>query len=204
LTREPAAHWWIDAASGAAPRAVRGLFASWIELNPEARATAQSLDVLGGLLVGEGDPDGLPPLPDISDPARQDRFSVADPLYPSPLTELGFRSAIRPWRSRMGGIRARKIETWCEPGVDARLFRFDADAGIPAHDHHGDEFTLVLAGGFSDQEGVYHRGDLSCAHSGILHEPRGLPDESCICLTVSIGGYRFRNPLMALISSFLK
>lgn len=199
------AHWWIDAASGAAPLAVRGIFASYAELNPRARQDAEMLDVLGALLLEEADPDAAPAHPSLTDRdlSGQTPGRPADPLFPVPLQRLGYSQDHLTWRSRLGGISARRIDEWCEPDVDARLFRFEADAGIPVHDHKGEEFTLVLEGGYYDEAGLYHRGDMSYARTGFEHEPRGLPDEACICLTVSLGGYRFRNPLAGLVSRLL-
>ncbi|MEE2566640.1 cupin domain-containing protein [Hyphobacterium marinum] len=203
---EPPAHWWIDAASGAAPRAVRGLFACLVELNPEARETAESLDLLGALMLEDagGEPVGDLPMPraDLSGVVAEDR--VQDRVFPSPLVRQGFSEHHIPWRSRLGGVRARRIDAWCEPGVDARLFALDAGSGIPAHDHRGEEFTLVLDGGFFDQAGIYHRGDMAYARDGYRHKPISLPGESCLCVTVSIGGYRFSNPFMALVERILR
>lgn len=203
---EPPAHWWIDAASGAAPEAVRGLFACCVDLNPRARETAETLDLLGALLLEDGQADPPVPLrfPQASDADADLGGSTSDPVFPSPLTRLGFSADHIPWRSRLGGVRARRIDAWCEPGVDARLFALDAGAAIPRHDHRGDEFTLVLDGGFCDQSGIYHRGDMAFASDGFRHEPVSLPDESCLCVTVSIGGYRFSNPFMALAERFVR
>lgn len=201
------AHWWIDSASGAAPLAVRGIFAAYVELNPRARQDAETLDLLGAILLEDAGPGTALTQPSLTDrdrdgaghtPAR----SIGRGL-PSPLQKLGYNQDRLAWRSRLGGIRARRIDEWCEPGVDARLFRFDADAGIPLHDHKGEEFTLVLEGGYFDAAGLYHRGDMAYSRNGFEHEPRALPDEACICLTVSIGGYRFRNPLVALAARLL-
>ena len=202
---QPAAHWWIDTASGAAPAAVQVLFASYAELNPEARKTRDVLDVLGATMLdseaGETlsrtiDPTDLTPTPS--------NDVLCDPIYPSPMRALGLRHDVSPWRSRLGGISARKLAALSEPGIDARLFKIEPGASIPSHDHDGDEFTLVLTGGFADQDDVYHRGELACGRPGYVHQPRGLPGEPCICFAVSIGGYRFRNPLMSLAASWLK
>ena len=127
-----------------------------------------------------------------------------DAIYPSALARLGFASHRKPWRSHLGGVSARKIKRLCAPGVDARLFRFAPGAAIPQHDHGGEEMTLVLTGGFADEKGVYHRGDVAVGRAGEAHTPMGLPGEPCICFAVSVGGYRFRNPLMSLAARWLE
>ena len=205
MSSQPAAHWWIDTATGAAPLAVRALFASYAELNPDAREARDVMDTVGALMLD--DTQTIPVatrLPSVIETTSHDDIVMSDPLFPKPLQSLGFQHDMSPWRSRLGGISARKIDDLCEPGVDARLFKIEPGASIPAHDHDGSEFTLVLSGGFADQSDEYHRGDMNCARPGYVHRPRGLPGEPCVCFAVSIGGYRFKNPLMSFVAPWLK
>ena len=53
---------------------------------------------------------------------------------------------------RRGGVRMRLLKG--APG---------ADVGGYCHDHRGQEYTLVLAGGYSDQTGSYGPGDFQTA-----------------------------------------
>ena len=207
LSSEPAAHWWIDTATGAAPLAVRALFASYAELNPDARESRDVMDTVGALMLDDTQTVPVATTPTTSTmvgSASAMSEIVPDPLFPMPLQSLGFQHDVSPWRSRLGGISARKIDALCEPGVDARLFKIEPGASIPAHDHDGSEFTLVLSGGFADQSDEYHRGDMNCARPGYVHRPRGLPGVPCVCFAVSIGGYRFKNPLMSFVAPWLK
>lgn len=195
--------WFADYAAGAGPAAVRTLISAQIELNPAAAKRAAFFDAiasefaLSDLSSAGAVPDDLDDFLRIPDPQP-------DAIYPSALAQLGFSSDRKPWRSHLGGVSARKIKRLCEPGVDARLFRFAPGAAIPQHDHGGEEMTLVLTGGFADEKGVYHRGDVAVGRAGEAHTPMGLPGEPCICFAVSVGGYRFRNPLMSLAARWLE
>ena len=197
-------HWLLDQASGSSPMAVQVLFSCAAELNPAIRDRLELAEQAGAALMDESlwaEPEQLSePLPDPAfNPPRTDR----DPVYPAALARYGFHSGWEPWRSRLGGVRGRKINRLCEPGIDARLFRIEPGASIPHHDHAAAELTLVLQGGFSDHRGEYHRGDVCEGEAGIAHRPVGLAGEPCICFAVSLGGYRFRNPLMAIAARML-
>ena len=196
--------WILDHSSGAAPLAVRVLVDSAAEINANIRARLELADGIGAALMTEDIWDSMendtPPSPrGVAEPFGID----SDPLYPAALHRYGFTSSVSPWRSKLGGVRGRKINRLCEPGVDARLLKIQPGAAIPHHDHSGQELTLVLQGGFSDETGVYHRGDVCTGEAGKPHTPVGLEGEPCICFAVSLGGYRFRNPLMSIAARML-
>ncbi len=201
---DPDTWWIIDRASGAAPLAVRVLADSAAEINPVICSHLELAEQIGAVLMADNIRDDLqstsaPSVPDIPS-VMQD---AADSLFPSALQRYGFRASVSPWRSKLGGVEGRKVKRLCEPGVDARLFKIRPGAAIPHHDHYGQELTLVLQGGFSDEKGVYHRGDVCTGQAGEPHTPVGLAGEPCICFAVSLGGYRFRNPLMSIAARML-
>lgn len=196
--------WIIDHASGSAPLAVRVLVDSAAEINPAIRRQLETAERVGGALMMADLWSSAAPMPepaDLEDISIPDKAS--DPLYPRALAMLGFGASEEPWRSQLGGVQGRKVNRLCEPGIDARLLKIQPGAAIPHHDHAGEELTLVLQGGFADENGAYHRGDVCFGQSGEPHRPVGLEGEPCICFAVSIGGYRFRNPLMSLAARML-
>lgn len=203
MTAIPDDSWFADYAAGSGPAAVRTLIAAQVEINREAAGRAALFETIASEFAFAERVPASGVAGELDDflqiPAQK-----PDPIYPSPLVRLGFSSDRKPWRSHLGGVSARKVKRLCEPGVDARLFRFEPGAAIPKHDHGGEELTLVLTGGFADENGVYHRGDVSIGRAGEPHRPMGLPGEPCICFAVSVGGYRFRNPLMSLASRWLE
>lgn len=58
------------------------------------------------------------------------------------------------------------------------------DVRIPQHTHKGQESTLVLHGGFSDEDGHYEVGDVLVRDASVKHSPFTKPGEDCLCLTV--------------------
>lgn len=196
--------WIVDRASGAAPLAVRVLVDSAAEINPLIRSHLELADQIGAVLMaGDLRDDMMSAVPAPVEDIRTDVPHSADRLFPSALRRYGFHASASPWRSKLGGVQGRKVKRLCEPGVDARLLKIRPGAAIPHHDHYGQELTLVLQGGFSDEKGVYHRGDVCAGQAGEPHTPVGLAGEPCICFAVSLGGYRFRNPLMSIAARML-
>ena len=94
------------------------------------------------------------------------------------------------------GLHGRR---WIAPGYWAahvkiprqdnwRLFmlRAPANALIPAHSHHGDEFVSVLSGAFDDGD-AFVAGEFAASRSDRTHSLQVGPDGACVCL-VAING----------------
>ena len=71
------------------------------------------------------------------------------------------------------------------------------------HTHMGDEYTVILEGSFSDETGLYHKGDFLLRNASHQHTPVATLDKDCICLAVTeapiqLTGFfgRLLNPLI--------
>jgi len=71
-----------------------------------------------------------------------------------------------------------------ENGSQVAFTRIRAGSYMPSHAHTGDEITLVLEGSFSDETGIYRRGDFIYRNHNHKHKPRVTTAAECICLTV--------------------
>ena len=69
-------------------------------------------------------------------------------------------------------------------GFKVALQKISAGAKVPTHTHRGQEYTVILSGGFSDELGVYHQGDFIARDASHKHSPTALQNEDCISLTV--------------------
>ncbi|UZJ42973.1 ChrR family anti-sigma-E factor [Marinimicrobium sp. C6131] len=83
------------------------------------------------------------------------------------------------------------------------LQKIKAGAKVPVHTHRGNELTVVLKGGFSDELGVYHAGDYIARDPSHHHSPTALQNEDCICLTVLDAPMHFTGPLMRWLNPLL-
>lgn len=77
---------------------------------------------------------------------------------------------------------------------------------IPTHTHKGTEITMVLSGGFYDENGSYNAGDIILKDKEHTHSPRVYEDENCRCLVVRYGNLCFTgsmgliyNPIFSLL-----
>ncbi len=75
---------------------------------------------------------------------------------------------------------------------------------MPNHTHGGNEMTLVLAGGFSDDTGHYERGDVSIADDELVHTPVADPGEDCICLAVTDAPLKLTGPIGRIVNLFMR
>lgn len=134
------------------------------------------------------------------DGASQALGNSANPLLkylPTSLDQL-------PWQRQTSSIFKFDLSSIIHiPGYQVALQKICAGAQVPTHTHRGLEYTVVLSGGFSDEMGVYHRGDFIARDPSHKHTPTALQNEDCICLTVLgaplkfTGWQRIFNPFIA-------
>lgn len=200
----------LDYAAGALAPGPALAVALHVALDPVARRTVGRLDALGGALV-EGE-DAAP-----FDEALLQRTlarldGVAVEARPAPcVPRPGFEWAPAPlaphlgpqsrWRRVFGGFEEMRLRLPGEHRVS--LLRLEPGRGLPMHRHVGEEFTVVLQGGYTDSTGNYGVGDFAVGPGPEEHEPIADPGDPCIALIVVekpivlTGPFgRFLNPLV--------
>lgn len=90
-----------------------------------------------------------------------------------------------------------------DPDREVALHRLQAGGKVGNHDHKGREFTVVLTGSFSDQDGLYLPGDFLVREPGQAHHPIASKDGSCVCLSVLEAPIKFTG-LSRLLNPFLR
>lgn len=151
--------------------------------------------MLAALLGRLDDRDGLDE-PAANPLTRQ----VTDPrgLIPAPLFGLTGDLDQASWRRMFPGIHSLDL-----PGLGdgklVKVHRFAAGMRVPEHDHPGLEATLVLSGGFTDDDGHFLRGDLSLRDHTRPHEQRIDPGEPCVWLWVGDGEFIPRTLMARLL-----
>ncbi|CAH1595039.1 Putative transcriptional activator ChrR [Vibrio jasicida] len=110
------------------------------------------------------------------------RVAVAGRDFKLPKTLSRFSDLVGEWKSYGGKVYSAQIDL----GEDARvnLMYISEDVRIPQHTHKGQESTLVLHGGFSDEDGHYEVGDVLVRDASVKHSPFTKAGEDCLCLTV--------------------
>ena len=87
------------------------------------------------------------------------------------------------WRKLSSSVTVAPISVG-ETQYELALHKICAGGKTPVHDHHGVEYTVVLKGSFSDEDGMYHEGDFVVREPGDVHRPFATQHEDCICLSV--------------------
>lgn len=83
------------------------------------------------------------------------------------------------------------------------LTRVKPGGKMAHHAHTGDEITVVLKGSFSDETGVYRKGDFILRHRENRHRPVATRDTECVCLIVLDSPIRFTGLLTRWLNPFM-
>lgn len=202
-------------AAGTLAEAPGLLVATHLALCPRCRAEVAGMEAIGGALLS--DSDAATPIssgllsnvlarmdgPPLAEPPRRRQVTPGrTPVLPEPLRSYigGDIEQIR-WRRTIPGLHEADVN--CTGGA-VRMMRIRSGMGMPQHTHHGDEFTLVLQGGFTDASGHYLRGDFAATDPAVDHRPVADEDGDCICLAFTDAPLRLTGRFMRWLNPFLR
>lgn len=117
--------------------------------------------------------------------AMDEVLALPEPLRSAALDAIMYTG----WRSMGRGLKRLNLRSGDQ--LETELYRISPGARLPRHTHAGNEYTLVVAGGFSDERGSYGPGDVVMNGPDDLHQPVGDEGEVCYALAVRDGGLRF-------------
>ncbi|MEL7129829.1 MAG: ChrR family anti-sigma-E factor, partial [Pseudomonadota bacterium] len=107
-------------------------------------------------------------------------------VLPSPLLDHAVDAiAVNGWKSASAGVQCLTMDLGTKTEVE--LYRIEPNQAVPRHSHAGSEFTLVVAGGFTDETGSFGPGDLSVKGPKDTHQPVADAGEVCYALAVRDG-----------------
>ena len=175
---------------------------------PACRRAVRSFEHLRGVALADG--EGVPLRADALQHALA-AVSSAEPRpavareeareeWPGPLSSY----PLGTWRRIGGGVQWRSVGV--PAGEGTRVFMLKAAPGtrIPHHAHAGLEWTCVLQGAFSHQNGRYGPGDFDEADDSIDHLPVVEDGVECICLVALQGQIRFKGWIGRLVQPFVR
>jgi putative transcriptional regulator len=194
-------------ATGTSSQALSLIVGTHLALCPECRRKAAKMETMGGAILSD-----LAPV-SVSDSALQSVLSRLDATpreqrapggdsrmftAPEPLRSYlsGDLDSVR-WRAITRGISFRDL--FRSGNASARLIRSRPGSSVGMHTHCGEEFTLCLTGGYTDETGHYRRGDLQTADGDLLHRPLADPGGDCIVLAVCDAPLQFRSAAVGLL-----
>jgi putative transcriptional regulator len=144
-------------------------------------------------------------LDNLSEAAPQnDVDNVRDASVPRCLRQFvknGYRDL--SWRPVSAHIQSVEL---CRDsnGAKVELLRIKPGGSAVTHTHMGDEYTVVLEGSFSDDDGLYGKGDFVLREKNEEHRPVATQDRECICLAVTEGPIQFTGFISRLLNPFIR
>jgi putative transcriptional regulator len=216
IRHHPPSELLMDYATGALPEPRALAVAAHVGLCDLCRAEVRRLEAVGGALVDAE----APSMPDeerllCATLDRLDRPATAAvlPARPDEATRKLLPSAVWPyvgggvdrleWKPVGIGVREAVLPLG-RKGYRVSLLRIAAGRAVAKHTHGGEELTLVLAGGFTDGDRHYARGDFALADRSTDHRPIADPGEDCISLAVLDAPMRLTGFIGRLIAPFLR
>ncbi|KCZ50907.1 ChrR family anti-sigma-E factor [Hyphomonas pacifica] len=156
-----------------------------------ANSGARALAMIDEMEAAASAPDAalrLPEEPELSE--------LPEPLREPALMAYGDMG----WQNLASGIRRLGLDVGS--ALEVELYRIQPGARVPRHTHGGQEFTLVVSGGFTDETGSYGPGDMAINGPEDTHQPVGDADGICYALAVRDSGLRFTG-VMGLVQRLL-
>lgn len=218
IKHHPADELLLDYAAGALGEGPALAVATHAAMCAECQEQVAVLEGVGGALlesiVGEPVADDL-----LDRTLAMLDAPVADPVavmrvdddgseqVPEPLLSyIGRGLAHLAWR-RVGGIMTAVEEArlpLAAKNIKVALMRLKAGSLMPMHSHRGNEYTLVLDGGFSDGGHQYGPGDFVARDPSHEHQPVVDDDGECLCLVVLDAPLRLSGAMGRIINPFLR
>lgn len=207
IKRHPDPVTLMSFAAGSLAEPLAAVVASHLDMCETCRAEVADLELLGAALLTGADMGPAkavaPAVPDGPRQHRRERIARhPDPSgkLPAPLASA-FRLSFDtiPWKRLGPWVWHHRLPL--SPGVkgDLRLLKIGPGRAMPDHGHGGAELSLVLEGAYSDQSGVYRRGDMQDVDETIEHVPVADKELGCICLIASEKPARFKSLVGRLV-----
>jgi len=205
----------IAYAAGTLAPAASVMVASHLTLCPGCRNALAAAEAVGGALLecestaamqtsAEALLARAEAVPQTRKPSRPVNDNRDEALLPRPVRDLIADAEPLNWRWMGPGVRYAFLAGDEKEGK-VGLLKIAPGTRLPKHGHTGEEFTMVLAGGYADEGGHFVRGDVEWADGATVHQPHADADGECLCLVVTKGTLKakgflapFIQPLMAI------
>lgn len=163
---------------------------SLLETAPAAKLTDGALDrALAAIDALEADERSSVRAGRAAGEAMDEMLALPEPVRTAALEAVGKAG----WQVIGRGLKRLNLNAGSR--LETELYRIAPGARIPRHAHSGNEYTLVVTGGFSDERGSYGPGDVVINGPDDFHQPVGDAGEVCYALAVRDGGLRFTGML---------
>lgn len=204
----------LDYAAGALPEAMSLIVATHLSQCELCRHEANLCDHVGGGLIDELAPTELSAGaldrvlgrldgPDLDDDETPSAAIGGDLALPGPLRRyLAEGMADLNWRGSKNAVQRAPLGPRAGRSR-ASFLRISPGYAVPPHTHRGNEYTLVLSGGYSVDGQAYGPGDFQAAGPELTHQPIADEGDPCLCLTVLDAPLKFTSGMPRLLNPFM-
>lgn len=163
---------------------------NFLDAAPEAALSDRALDrALAAIDALEANPELERRAGHAAGGAISELLALPEPVRDAALEAAGKRG----WQRLTPGLKRLKMNVGS--AMEVELYRIEPGTRIPRHTHGGNEYTMVLSGGFTDERGSYGPGDIAVNGPEDVHQPVADDDGVCFALAVRDGGLRFTGAL---------
>ena len=189
------------------PEAV--VVATHLALRPQQKPWLNQLQKLGGIMLEDTPAEAM----------REDALAMAlsrietdagEATQPLPLNDMPElpeplrHYELGPWRWAGPGIKVRDVHAPRDGKCRVILLKIEPGQKTPRHTHGGVELTCVLSGAYATETERFDVGDLEEADHDVLHQPRVVSDEPCLCLVALDGEIQLNGWLGPILQPFVK
>ncbi|WP_196160126.1 ChrR family anti-sigma-E factor [Reinekea sp. G2M2-21] len=137
-------------------------------------------------------------------PAVQERVAKSPTRFPPVIEKLIKRDTESlTWQKPMKNLRVSRLLK-DETGMILGLHHMTSGGRVPHHTHRGNEISVVIEGGFSDEMGSYGPGDFIHLSKEHFHSPQADADGDCWLLSIVEAPVKITGPLGWIVNPFLK
>ena len=184
-----ATHLALRPANGAWVRQLQSVGGAFLETTAPVALSADALEgAMARIGTDAGDTTAPPPLNEMAGE------------LPEPLRRYG----LGPWRWLGPGVRVRDVHAPRDGACRVILLKIDPGRRTPRHTHVGPELTCVLSGAYATETERFELGDLEEADPSVLHQPRVVSDEPCLCVASLAGEIQLDGWLGRLMQPFVR
>jgi len=208
--------WLALQSAGTLPPCKQLLLNCQADLKPNVQTAFAASDHIGGALLESSQAADMsndfmerlsarlnaPQAPVATTPAKAQNERTPE-WMPASLADYMRRSGQRlRWRNVGVGVQQARLGR-SSRGERLYLLRARPGLPVPRHTHSGQEWTLLLCGGYKVGAQQYVAGDLHQEDESCMHDLRIDDDGPCISLIADEGKLKFANPLLNLLQPFL-
>ena len=215
ITHHLSDEFLVEYANGSLPGPEALVVGSHLAICAECRNRVETFETVSAVLLEDGEAEAVSPgaldtiLAKIDGPEEEDAAPLIEfdrdtlQVIPPPLRNYldGSLSDLN-WKRTGRGIEEASLVR--DEDVRISLLRIRAGQKVPSHTHRGEEFTLVLSGGYADGDDHFGKGDVSLADSEKDHAPVADSDGPCLCLTVRNGATRLTGPIGRFLNPVMR